>query len=75
MASMTVHVPLSWQKKRVAVGELLLLRVNKKPVGLSKISPLHGLGRVRGINFAALWILFADALSKTSLPVAVKNQS
>jgi hypothetical protein len=60
------HVPLSWEK-RYPRGELLLLRINDKLPEQSDGALNRMVGRIRGINYAALWVLFANEMNKTAV--------
>lgn len=54
-------VRLDWEQ-RSAIGEVLRLRISNQMVSDTSVSLKRNIGRIKGLNFAAIWVVFAQAL-------------
>jgi len=55
------NIPLDWELRR-AIGEVLRLRISNQMVSDASLSLKRNVGRIKGLNFAAMWIVFAQTL-------------
>jgi hypothetical protein len=64
------NIPLDWEQRN-AVGEVLRLRISNQIASDVSRSLRRNVGRIKGLNFAAMWLVFAQSLIEVGTPPLV----